>query len=316
MYIQVCLRAIRQQCRTRKWSSIAKVGGTALAAVLSTQCASDPQNSTSAELLVPSSQKLAGAATFGMGCQTDFQNGYLATLSYAWDNCWSFWNSAVNFMDGKWAYNLQGGRYWWQQPNGYGNNVNTVEFFFSSTHGGAWTGSNTWGYTPTAAVYGMWENPYGDSRQMLAYTAPGWASYDNINIPGMPLTVTEGLFTYACDTHKNDGNIVTRWYPVFAGGLRVATGGWDVLWDGYTNSDDGANFADNLGGGYSFAWAWSDGISDWNTTNHPSTMVTGTGPNDSDCTNRLYNMTAQNRLQYPKYTSANISWMCWSQITD
>ena len=144
MYIQVCLRAIRQQCRTRKWSSIAKVGGTALAAVLSTQCASDPQNSTSAELLVPSSQKLAGAATFGMGCQTDFQNGYLATLSYAWDNCWSFWNSAVNFMDGKWAYNLQGGRYWWQQPNGYGNNVNTVEFFFSSTHGGAWTGSNTY----------------------------------------------------------------------------------------------------------------------------------------------------------------------------
>jgi len=105
------------------------------------------RNSTSTAIPDSTTQEVTGAAPFGTGCQQTFQNNWQAGLSHVWSLC-SKWNSRFNAVaDLKWYYNLNGGKGWWEQPSGYSNNLDTVNFFFGSTHGGAFNGT---------AAYAMW----------------------------------------------------------------------------------------------------------------------------------------------------------------
>ena len=123
-----------------------------------------------------------------------------------------------------------------------------------------------------------------------------------------------GFFTYACDTHANDGGMMDRWVPVFRGGLRVATGAFDIVTDGPTLDDTGSNFVDYMvNNNEVIAYAWENAVhSLWEPSQSPSTIATGVSWND--CTNRLYNMNIYNIHNYPKYTDWGFSWMCTYQV--
>lgn len=257
------------------------------AAALSLNCSSAPPEPKEAVL----SAGLTYGATFGVGASSSFQNGWsppLGNLDYAWNNAWSFWDHGNQAMNGRWAYNLSGAQGWWEQPSGFSDNVNSVEFFFASTHGGAWT-------NPARGVYAMWD------QNSLASTT------------NMRLTNTEGFFTFACDTHKDDGHVWERWAPVFQGGLRIATGAYDVLDDGYFTDGAGGDFADNLFNSDSFASAWPDAVHSIWYSQYPSVMASGV--NSTDCFNRLWNMTIYNRLNYPQLTD-QVGYLCWYHVSN
>src|SRR5260370_11933297 len=98
-------------------------------------------SSTSTPIPSSSTQGVTGAAPFGTGCQETFQNNWQAGLNHVWSMC-SKWNSRFDAVaDLKWYYNLNGGKGWLQQPSGYGDNLDSVNFFFGDTHRGAFTGT-------------------------------------------------------------------------------------------------------------------------------------------------------------------------------
>jgi hypothetical protein len=261
-----------------------------VAAVISFNCSSSPPQPQEA-VLIPyhDSAGIAGAATFGVGASSSFQNGWQADLTYAWNDAWGFWDQGNHNMNGLWAYNLSGGQGWWEQPSGYHDNVNSVDFFFAETHGSAWT-------NPYEGAYFMWDQYY------VAHTTL------------MRLDRAMGFFTYSCHTHVNDGGIWDRWSPVFQGGLRIATGSWNLLTDGPVTDDTGSNFAAYFEGGEQLAPAWENAVySEWETSQAPSTMASGVSFND--CSSRLYGMTAYNIHTYPKLQDQVVG-LCWYQVQD
>lgn len=263
-------------------------------AAVSLNCSNSPTEPQEA-VLIPyhDSAGIAGAAKFGVGASSSFAlkpsgGTWQNDLPYAWNNTWGFWDQGNKNMNGMWAYNLQNAKGWWEQPSGFPNTVNTVDFFFSETHGGVWTG-------PNKAVYAMWDyNSYAITSNMR-------------------LTRTGGFFTFSCDTQKNDGGIWDRWSPVFQGGLRIATGGWDLLFDSPFTDDTGSNFAQYFENNEAFAYAWENAVQSlWEPTSAPSTMASGVSA--TDCTNRLYGMTAYNIFSsYPKLTD-KVVYLCWYQV--
>jgi hypothetical protein len=246
--------------------------------------------SPSTDEKVAVAEPIANAATFGVGASSSFQNSWQQALDYAWTNSNGFWDSFNDIATGKWSYNLTSAQGWWEQPSTYGNNVNSVEFFWGDTHGGAF--SNT-------AAYAMWD------QNSLAYTAPVSGH------KGMRLTVTEGFFSYACQTLVPDSAVWNRWGPVFRGGLRYATGSHGTVNDGTTLDDSGYDFADDMAS-ESFRDAWFDGLWDFWVGQDVAVMASGTGSTITDCTNRLGGMNVYNRLNYPKYKDSAVTWLCWT----
>lgn len=270
--------------RLRLLSIIALVGS-----VSSYACSSGPKD-LHRTVIVPKldSAGVPGGITFGVGAQSSFQSGWAGDLDNAWDNAWGFWDTANATMNGRWAYNLSGGRGWWESPwSGFSDNVNSVQLFYGVTHGNVST-------NPVTAIYAMWD------YRTCAYT---------IN---MPLDYTEGFFTWACDTHKDNGHVWDNWYPVFSAGLRIATGAYGILTDSYFTQDSGSNFAGGMAYGYTIATSWPDAVHSTWLTQYPSVMVAGTDP--SNCSQRLYNMTLYNRLNFAKLTGGQITWLCWYHV--
>ena len=161
-----------------------------------------------------------------------------------------------------------------------------VDIYYSETHGGAWNGR---------AVWAMWnDGSLASSNQM-------WLGNEN---QGLSI-----LSTYACATLKHDG-IVSRYDSVMAGGLRYTTGSHDKFYDGLTTDEVGEDYADNLKDGDSIRYAWRDGVSDWYHDQDATVMTTGT--NASDCSSRRSGMRWTNYNGYPRRTSGNIGYYCWT----
>jgi len=223
-------------------------------------------------------------APFGTGCQQTFENNWQAGLSHVWAEC-SRWNSRFSAVaDFKWYYNLNGGKGWWQQPSGYGNNLDTVNFFYGNTHGGAFNGT---------AAYAMW------NQNSLAYTS-SMRLRNNLDV----------LSTSACQTLKADNQIVSRWLPVMRGGLRYVTGSYNTIYDSWWTEGAGESFANNMAHAHSIRSSWFDGF--WNLFIKNDVAVMTVGSNSSECFNRLGNMTAQNRLGFPRRKDGAIGYMCWT----
>lgn len=254
------------------------------------QCSSTTEEPQQIERVPHIAAGIVGAPTFGVAASNSFQSPQLSDLPNAWDNAWGFWDGGNTFLNGKWAYNLVGGKAWWEQPSNYSDNVNSVDFFFGATHGGAWVPSQG---NPARGAYSMWEN--------------GSNAFTN----NMRLTNTSGFFTYACETHKNDGYLATRWAPVFRGGLKIATGSFHTLMDSWFNDDSGNDFVYDLASNWTIEGAWFDGVWDLWVAQYPSVMASGTSA--ADCSNRLYGMTVQNIFSsaYPKLVDDNVVNLCW-----
>ena len=226
-------------------------------------------------------------ARFGTGCQKEYQNGWLATLDYNWDRC-GWFNNELDDTDTKvFYYNLHGAKWWWEQ-GGDQLTLDNVNLFYALTHGGAWADRSVWA---------MWDqNQLAESINMRL----GDESY------GLSI-----LATYSCETLKfSDDKMWTRMGPIFRGGLRIAVGSHDKLYDSYTTDEVGEDFADNLQGSNTIKWSWKDAVSDWSADQDATVMATGT--NRADCENRRDNMKWQNYSSgYPRLRDGQIGWYCY-----
>jgi len=224
----------------------------------------------------------AVAGEAGVACQKSYQNGWQNTLHYAWNNCSGFKNEIGNVQ---FYYNLVGAEpYWettWDQYE-----PETVDIYYSETHGGAWDGR---------AVWAMWDDgSLASSNQM-------WLGNEN---QGLSI-----LSTYSCATLQHDG-IVGRYDSVFAGGLRYTTGSHDKFYDGLTTDEVGEDYADNLKDGDSIRYAWRDGVSDW-YHDQDATVLT-TGYTLSECKSRRSGMKWTNYGSYPRRRDGDVNWYCWT----
>jgi Family of unknown function (DUF6345) len=226
----------------------------------------------------------------GVRCQDDFQYGWNATID-AYSMCNNFINTIQNtdWMD--FYFNLHGADVAFQ--NGNGNETcnpcggaDSVDFFLMETHGGI--------ASSTDAIFAMWD--YG----LLAYT-----SQMRFGEAGQQLKL---LATYSCDTlQTSDGHFWDRWGPAFSGGLKIALGAHDLLYDG--NTQKGTEFASRLQDGESVGNAWLEAVWYADNSNHPS--IANTGSDANDCWNRAgANLLTMENM--PTLRDGQIGYVCWA----
>ena len=228
--------------------------------------------------------QLANAGRFGTECQRDYQNGWRATLDHSWERC-SWFNDELNDTDTQvYYYDLHGAKPWWENTN----ELDQVNLVYVNTHGGGWSDKSVWS---------MWDSfTRADSLAMRL----GDQSYG------------ASIFsTYACETLKfNDGKQWTRMGNIFRGGLRIATGSHDKVYDSVTTNEVGEDYADNLQKQLTIKYAWKDGNSDWYVDQDITVMATGT--NQSSCHARRDNMKWQNFTSYSRLRDGQIGWYCYT----
>ena len=227
-----------------------------------------------------------GAARFGTGCQQDFQNGSQTTLGNTWNRC-GWFNNELDDTDTKiFYYNLHGAQWWWHEGGDSGT-LDNVNLFYTSTHGGGWS---------TASVWAMWD------QNVFA-----WSSSMRLGDDASGLSI---FASYACETLKfNDGKMWTRMGPIFRGGLRIALGSHDKVYDSITTDEVGEDFADELQSSNTIKYAWKDANSDWNTDQDITVMATGR--NASDCANRRDTMKWQNYTNYGRLRDSSAAYYCY-----
>ncbi len=226
------------------------------------------------------------AARFGTGCQSDYQSNWQTKLSHVWKRC-GWFNNELDDTDHKiFYYNLHGAKWWWE-TGGDQLTLDKVNLFYSSTHGGAWSNKSVWA---------MWDNgSLADSSRMRL----GDESY------GLSI-----FATYSCETLKfNDGRMWTRMGPIFRGGLRIALGSHDKLYDSITTDETGEDFADNMQKRHTLKYAWKDANSDWATSQDVTVMATGTS--SANCASRRDNMKWQNYTSYGRLRNGAIRYYCY-----
>jgi len=261
-----------------------------LAAGLMTLCAC---SGAGADVPVSTERSAASpGAIFGVACQETFQNNWRKPLSYVWSNCQGFIDQLSPTDHEGFYYNLHGMKPGLEKTDDQ-DVAETVDLLFVETHGGA-------SKDGSSARYVMWDQ---DTR---AYT--GNMALGN---EGHGLST---LSTYSCDTlYNGDNGRNKRWRPVFNGGMRYLTGGWDLMYAGWTTDDTGQDYAADLQDGLGFMWAWADGTWDWYVTNHPAVLTTGT--DSFDCVNREFLMSWTNFDSWPRLTTGNYHKFCATRWT-
>lgn len=232
-------------------------------------------------------ESIRAQARFGTGCQKEYQNGWQRTLRHAWANC-SWFNNELDDTDTKvFYYNLHGAKWWWEQ-GGDQLTLDNVNLFYAYTHGGGWSNKSVWA---------MWDqNKLAESINMRL----GDESY------GLSI-----LATYSCETLKfNDGKMWTRMGSIFRGGLRIAVGSHNTLYDSSTTDEVGEDFADNLQKSKTIKWSWKDAVSDWYEDQDATVMATG--KDKADCERRRDTMKWQNyNSGYSRLRDGQITWYCY-----
>ncbi len=242
----------------------------------------------------------AEAARFGTRCQKEYQGGWQTTLPEMWNRC-AWFNNELDDTDTKVFYwNLHGARSSFSTCDSCGNGVDDVHLMYVGTHGGA---ANS-----TDARLVMWDNGvrarsitdawrYGDENSRVAFFAQ-----------------------YACETLNNgDGNVWNRWSTAFRGGLIMALGSHDKLYDGVTTNETGEDFADGLQKGKTVKWAWFDGNGDWWADQDVAVMATGsrqTAANNAsaDCAFRRDQVKWQNFGNFARWRDGQVHHWCRSWI--
>lgn len=202
---------------------------------------------------------------FGVECQETYENDWLEEIDQAWDRCSGFKDKMDDTDYSRFYYDLNGAAPYWQDSNDSAE-LDNVELLFASTHGGT--------FAVTDASYAMWNN--------------GVRVYSGTMRLGDDATKLKIFSTWSCHTLDwRDGHLWDRMYPIFSGGLIIATGSQDILISGPSTDEVGNDYAENLQNGYTVNEAWHDVLNDWIVDNDGVVMATGNLW--QSCTNRLNN---------------------------
>ena len=247
----------------------------------------------SAMLTTFTSPAMAANPHFGVRCQDTFQHTWAPTFPFE-IACSDF----IAVIQGYWPvdfhFNLHGAQTALYsgtaaEPCNSCGGVDSVDFFLLGTHG---TIANN---DPNYTGFAMWDN-----------NTTAWTSSMRLGDSGKQVKV---LATYSCDTLKNgDGRLPNRWGKAFAGGLKLAVGAHDLLWD---SGDDTAlqDFAVNLTNNMSIGSSWLNAVYNANNSNNPT--VVNTGANKTDCWNRQGVTVGQVMSESPLRDS-KVGYYCWT----
>jgi hypothetical protein len=227
----------------------------------------------------------------GVRCQNDFQSAWAPTID-TYSVCGGNFIPQIQSTDYiDFYFNLHGADVAINNGNGAETcngcgGADSVDFFFMNTHGGI--NSNT------DAGYAMWD-----------YWSEAHSSFMRFGDKAKGLKV---FATYACDTFKtSDGHFWDRWHTAYAGGLKIALGGHDLVYDG--NAQKGKEFASRMQDGESIANSWLEAVWYADNNNHPSAAATGVNAND--CYGRM-GMTLASVQTIPTLRDGQIGYVCWS----
>lgn len=235
-------------------------------------------------------------AEFGTRCQKSFQNGWQNTLPYMYDRCGGFNDELNNTDTNLFYFDLTGTGSGFTFNDGSSNagGVDAVDLFYVSTHGGAKS-------SQTSARLAMWQ-------QNLRTFSSNWRFGDNAD--------GARIFSqYACETLWLDDYSYDRWDQVFKGGLQLATGSHDKVYDGLTTDETGEDYADDLQDGKSVKWAWFDGNGDWYAAQDVAIYASSTG-SLSECRTRRDSIKWQNMGSFSRIRDNDMKRICASWISD
>jgi len=151
----------------------------------------------------------ASAGEFAIRCQRVFQNNWKPTIDYEYNRCEGFNSRMDDYNTQIFYFNLNNGvGFTTADGAGPAGGVDTVDIFYVGTHGGASATDATLALKPvnTRTFSSTWK--FGDTANQIAIFSQ-----------------------YACKTLQIDDNSFARWVNPFKGGLYLATGSHDILWD-------------------------------------------------------------------------------------
>jgi hypothetical protein len=240
---------------------------------------------------------------FGSRCEATFQNGWLPNINV--DPFCSNFDAQIpigEFNTVEFYYNLHGAVNSFQ----YGNSeetsrswggVDSVDFFLMSTHGGI-ANNNA-----DIAGYAMWD----ESCPGTIY--PGCMAWTDSMRFGSSGRQAKAFATFSCDTlRSSDGKLPNRWGSVFAGGLKIAVGGSELLYASNMNTI-GYDFAALMQDDYSIGSSWLNAVYNNDNSNNPG--IANTGSNANSCWSRqgvqLNQLMSESVLR-----DGQIGYTCWS----
>lgn len=230
---------------------------------------------------------------FGVTSTNDYENGWQDDFSYINENAEEFrdkfaWNNTLD-----WYYNLVGGFLYIEETgDAWSGGIDTVHALYISTHGAV---------NSTYAKLAMWDQE--------AWVPSVWMRLgDDAAQLGL-------MIAYSCHLLQfNDGKFPDRWANAFKGGLYYFLGSQDIVHDGWTVSDVGAQVAEDLNNGWNLWAAWHDGASDWWAEQDLTAVATGT--NQANCEYRRDNATWPGVMSYTRLRDSAINWYCWRSWYD
>ena len=227
---------------------------------------------------------------FGTRCQDDYQNGWAVTWS-TYGMCNDFNNGIrqyTNFDVIDFYYNLHGAQADIQTTSDTClscGGADSVDFFFIATHGN---------FNSTSSALAMWDQGVS-----------AWTSQMRLGDNGKQLSV---FAAYSCLTMSNgDGHLFTRWYPPFAGGLKIAVGAYGNVYDG--NDQKGTEFATRIEQEQQIGFSWNEAV--WYADNNNQPLSLASGANSTDCWNR-HPATLTSVQTLPRLRDGAIGYFCWS----
>jgi Family of unknown function (DUF6345) len=243
---------------------------------------------------------------YGVYNQEDFELNWAPHLPHSNDmtNQFRDWFSA-GWQQLQFQYDLVGTRPYIEDTLDQ-NESDNVDVLWLATHGAAVTNAST-------AMWSMWPQPdwiggmIDPNSQHGAFTANMRWGDEAWNLK---------LFvTYSCSTLRyNDGQAWTRWDNVMKGGLKYVLGSHDIVIFGWSNAENGKQFALNSLGHWRLWDAWIDANGDWATANDVAALATGA--NESDCWTRLGGMRLDDVAPATTYRDNNVGWWCLDSRAD
>ena len=240
---------------------------------------------------------------FGSRCEGSFQNGWAPSIGV--DPFCTNFDAQIpvgEFNTVEFYYNLHGAVNSFQ----YGNSEETsqswggpdsVDFFIMSTHGTI--ASNN----PNYAGYAMWDDTCPGSVYPGCFA---WTPTMRLGSSGRQL---KALSTFSCDTLRSeDGLLPSRWGSAFAGGLKILTGGSELLYD--SNEDSiGYDYAVLMQDDNPIGSSWLKAVYNNDNSNNPG--IANTGSNANNCWSRQ-GVQMNQLLSESVLRDSKIGYYCWS----
>ncbi len=235
--------------------------------------------------------------SLGIHCTNNYENTWVGGSSYRWEICNGVWDNLSATQQFK--YNLQGKQYYWHSGgDGATNSLESVDMFFSATHGGA--------HENDRAEWAMWNDdanpgpPTGITARSNQMSLGNESHRLSIFVPR------------SCAAMEFDSHFWTRWDSVFSG-LRMALGSHGDIDSGSAERHFGEDFADYLNDSRSFKQAWGYAADNTTYNNQDVAMVT-VGNTATQCRSRRDYMTWTNFDQYSRVTSDTWCGWYWNNI--